>query len=113
MRRWIVALAAVGVTTAVAVVIASVTGFASIDSFMRVDEGSRLVVVAIRDQGETILWSAVREQPDKVTVFVLRYRPPGSRLLLALRSNVEIQLNTPLGDRPVVDSAGQRVQETR
>jgi hypothetical protein len=111
MRRRIVAVAALGVITLVALAILSVVAFARVDSFQRIGDGRRLVVVAIHDQGEMILWSAVREQPDEVTAFVILYRPRGSRALLAFRSNIEVQLNAPLGQRPVVDGTGQRVPE--
>ncbi len=49
------------------------TGFARVDSFARTNDARRLVAVAIHDQGETIVWSGVREQSDEVTVFVLLY----------------------------------------
>jgi lipase chaperone LimK len=54
----------------------SFVGFARVDSFERVGDGRSLVVQAIHDQGDIFLLSAVREEPAKVTVFVLRYVHP-------------------------------------
>lgn len=91
----------------------SFLGFAQLDSFKRVDDGERLIAQAIHDQGDRVLWSAAREQRDAVTVYILLYRPSGHRQLLALRSNVEVTLSAPLGERPVFDATGQRVPEVR
>lgn len=111
-RRWIVAALAVATVVVLALAVVSSLGFARLDSFERVGDGERLIVQAIHDQGETVVWSAAREQRDDVTVFVLMYRPPGLRPLLAFRASVEVELSTPLGARAVVDGTGQRVPET-
>ena len=99
--------------TMVVLAFLTIVDFAPLDTFEPVDDGRVLVAQAIHGQGEAILWSGAREEPDKVTVFVLRLHPPGIRAGLALRSTIEVRLTSALGNRALVDGTGRRVQIAR
>lgn len=113
-QRFIVAAGVVGlVVLTVVLFLSSLSGqrTASIDSFQRTGDPRKIVVNITIGLGTEIAERSVREDAKAVTVTVGVRQSPGAYPAIALWVPVVVSLKDPLGDRAVLDPAGQTVRD--
>jgi hypothetical protein len=84
---------------------------AHIVSYQRTGDPRKIVVTITTGLGADIAERTVREDARTVTVTVAMRQNPGSYPAYAFALPVVISLKDPLGDRAVLDQAGQTVAE--
>lgn len=113
-QRFIVAAGVTGLVVLTVVLFLSSLASArtaSIDSFQRTGDPRKIVVNITIGLGTEIAERTVREDARAVTVTVSVRQSPGSYPALGLWVPVVVSLKDPLGDRAVLDPAGQRVRD--
>lgn len=111
--RWLgVGVIAVALTGAAFIVNDGLqTRDATLTSFQRAGDGRAIVVTVRVGVGEDIISSHAVEEAASVRVTVRVRRSSGSVPAVALLYPMTVQLRTPLGDRTVVDAAGNPVPD--
>ena len=84
---------------------------ASISSFQRTADPTKIVVNITTGLGTDIAERTVREDATTVTVTVAVRQNPGTYPAIAFVLPVVVSLKDPLGDRAVLDAAGQAVRD--
>src|SRR5712691_2041935 len=84
---------------------------ANINSFQRTADPTKIVVNIITGLGTDIAERTVREDATTVTVTVAVRQNPGTYPAIAFFLPVVVSLKDPLGDRTVLDAAGQPVRD--
>ena len=84
---------------------------ANINSFQRTADPTKIVVNIITGLGTDIAERTVREDATTVSVTVAVRQNPGTYPAIAFFLPVVVSLKDPLGDRAVLDAAGQPVRD--
>jgi hypothetical protein len=84
---------------------------ASIASFQRTGDPRKIVVNVVIGLGVEVAERSVREDAKAVTVTVGVRQSPGTYPAIAFLVPVLVSLKDPLGDRAVLDPAGQTVRD--
>jgi hypothetical protein len=113
-QRFTVAAAMIGLAVLTIVLYFTSLGSlhaAPIDSFQRTGDPRKIVVSITIGLGNDIAERTVREDATSVTVIVGVRQSPGSYPAIGFSVPVLVSLKEPLGDRAVLDAAGQAVRD--
>jgi hypothetical protein len=113
-QRFVVAAAVIGLIVLTVVLFLSslaTVNPAHIVGYQRTGDPRKIVVTITTGLGTEIAERTVREDARTVTVTVAMRQSPGSYPAIAFALPVVVSLKDPLGERAVVDQAGQAVAE--